>query len=138
MQPPWKFCKLSEIKNELRTLVWGFYTPEVFFFHSIATNNKKIGSNLQISLEIELQKCKIFVNSLDCPKFVPLWILGHFWKKLIDQLRGNWSLELNFLDKKLAIQGFEDNIQTSYLVELSFIFWKTNLIFFCMYTLRHT
>jgi hypothetical protein len=40
------------------------------------------------------------------------------------------SLELNFPDEKLAIQGFEDNSQISHLVELSFILLKTNPKFF--------
>jgi hypothetical protein len=35
-------------------------------------------------------------------------------------LRGYWSLELVFLDKNLANQGFEDIIQISQFVELSF------------------
>ena len=40
-------------------------------------------------------------------------------------LRGYWSLQLNFLDEKLAIRGFEDNSQISFIVELPFIIWKT-------------
>ena len=35
------------------------------------------------------------------------------------QLRGYWSLELNFLDKKSAKKSFDDNSQISHLVELS-------------------
>jgi hypothetical protein len=39
-------------------------------------------------------------------------------------LRGYWSLELDFLDKKLAEQGFYNTSQISHLVELSLRGWS--------------
>ena len=40
------------------------------------------------------------------------------WVSMV--LRGYWSLELVFLDKKLANPGFEDIIQISQFIDLAF------------------
>ena len=43
-------------------------------------------------------------------------VLCTFQIKCHCDLRGYWSLELNFLDKKLAIQGSQDTIPISHFV----------------------
>ena len=50
--------------------------------------------------------------------------------RIISSLRGYWSLELNFLDQKLAKQGFQDTSPISHLVELSLRgFYRQNGLF---------
>ena len=49
-----------------------------------------------------------------------------------------WSLELVFLDKNLANQGFEDIIQISQFVDLAFSLRQKCVKTFCMHTLADT